>query len=124
MQLETDQVLVYGTLKRAYGNHRLMVGGSEFLREVDVRGHMVDLGGIPGVRLDKEGVFRAELHKITDPDVWKRMDRLEGYCPDDESQSFYNRRLVTVDDDGSQAYVYEYNNPKLNDMKGVYEWSR
>lgn len=70
-------LLVYGTLKRGFHNHRLMEG-AEYIGESNVPGYiMYSLGGFPGV-VHGKGHITGELYKIT-KDHLPRLDRLEGF---------------------------------------------
>jgi gamma-glutamylcyclotransferase (GGCT)/AIG2-like uncharacterized protein YtfP len=85
-------VFVYGTLKRGFGNNRL-IKDQEFMGSCATKDHfnMVSLGGFPGVlsfeEQDNPAIIRGELYCVDD-DALQSMDCLEGH-PD-----FYERKQV------------------------------
>lgn len=90
-------VFVYGSLKRGFGNHGLLVG-SKFLGVTDTVHHvyrMHSLGSFPAV-VDTEEQHDNEAHAITgelyevDFGTLKRLDMLEG------NGCMYTRRLTSV----------------------------
>lgn len=85
------KLFVYGTLKRGYGNHRLM-HGAKFLGEAIIEGHVIhDFGGCPGIRpAEKKYHVSGELYEITE-DMLPRLDRLEGHYPNSPEDSVYRR---------------------------------
>lgn len=81
-------LMVYGTLKRGFYNHRVM-GDAKFLGECITRGFVMrDLGSFPCVTKGDSTVL-GELYELTD-EQFQYCDRLEGY------PSFYNREQVTA----------------------------
>lgn len=97
---------VYGTLKRGYGNHRLLKNCSVYLGEWLLSGNysMVDLGAFPGV-IDSEGqsTILTEVYSLDGPTVLQNLDRLEGH------PSFYCRREVLVrNQSGDSKSVWLY----------------
>lgn len=83
-------VFVYGTLKKGFGNHRLLIN-QEF------KGHhvtspeytMVSLGGFPGVIQDGRTSITGEVYSVTE-EAMKSLDRLEGY------PRFYDRVQIAT----------------------------
>lgn len=120
-------LVVYGTLKKGHGNHRL-IRHAKFGGEVSSVEPMelVDLGAFPGAILSDEGKpVSGELYYI-DEDTLKLTDRLEG------NGSFYTRYLKTfVDEDNNEkkAWIYllpdddryHYRRCDVN-PKGEYYW--
>lgn len=92
----THNVLVYGTLRP--GN----------AREVTVKGHIFDLGAFPGVRLDGDSTFTAELVTVDDETLAK-LDRYEGFYEDSPETSLYVRKRYTDPEQGVDAWIYEFN---------------
>lgn len=112
-------MFVYGTLKRGYGNHRLLAD-SEFLGLGVAPGRLYNFG-LPGYKRGTEGTVRGELYRVTDATL-ARLDTLEGYNKSNPDYSFYNRVVVTVnyflnveEDDYVDAYVYEINRDMSED---------
>lgn len=99
---------VYGSLKRGFGNHRLLEG-SEFIGEARLSrcGAMYSLGGFPAVTLgNRVSPIHGEVYRI-DEDTLESLDILEGH------PRFYQRTTVTVlmeddiaDVEHIEAYVY------------------
>ena len=140
MNEENELVMVYGSLKKGFGNHSL-IQSSKLIGDVvteEVFG-MVSFGGFPGL-LDpsyyqNSSHFRiqGELYEVT-PETFARLDRLEGY------PSFYNRKIITAKDikDGEyyDCWIYylndnssyvtrdDYINLKLINESFVNVWER
>lgn len=109
-------LFVYGTLKKAYGNHGVITG-AEFVSDYTLKDnyYMVDLGPFPAAikTENKQGTIVGELYRITD-DILRRTDRLEGY-PD-----FYNRSLVYTE--YGDAYIYHFNEKESSNNPIVVDW--
>ena len=114
-------LLVYGTLKRGYGNHHLMKG-AKFVDCATLHGHCIySLSGFPGAEKHDGAIVRGELFEI-DPDTHlEGLDRLEGFDPEHPSDSMYVRTDVNVfrdggtyDDssEGTPTQVYLFNSDK------------
>lgn len=81
-------VCVYGTLRRGFGNHRLLANG-RMLGECRLDGwEMYSLGDFPAV-VPGDGEIVCEVYEI-DQAILNRLDHLEGY------PNFYNRGLVVT----------------------------
>lgn len=128
---QPEYVFVYGTLKRGYGNHRVL-GDSEFISE----GITIDVftmynGGFPFVSSSKEeglGWVKGEIFRVTDKNVWKALDRLEGV------PHMYVRLRTEVDtgfdditcimyvaSENTNSYLTE---EPMTPIDGVLEWVR
>lgn len=107
------RVAVYGSLKKGFGNHRLLEG-STFVGRSSTPGTMYSLGGFPGVRLggDNETSIAVEVYEVNDATL-QRLDMLEGYDERrDKDDNFYNRETVKLNKlDGEptemDVYIYE-----------------
>lgn len=88
-------VLVYGTLRPGTA------------RKVTVPAKMFDLGAFPGVKLG-EGRVVCELVEVDD-DTLQDLDRYEGYYEEAPEHSLYVRRRFVDDEQGVDAWIYEYN---------------
>jgi gamma-glutamylcyclotransferase (GGCT)/AIG2-like uncharacterized protein YtfP len=95
--MKTQKVFVYGTLKRGWGNHRLLTG-ARYLGDARIRGTMHHLGGFPAIHLESDDVVHGELYEVTS-ETLARLDRLEGI------PTFYQRTRVRMSS-GSTAWVY------------------
>jgi gamma-glutamylcyclotransferase (GGCT)/AIG2-like uncharacterized protein YtfP len=79
-----------------------------------VPGRLYDLGAYPALRpaASEADVIRGELHAIVDPAVLERLDRFEGYDPNDHAGSDYLREPVELlEPQGVVAWIYVYNHP-------------
>ena len=110
--MSTSSVIpaTYGTLMRAIGGlERLgvadrvsIVGACRFEEILCVPGCVS--GAVP-----RDGVVRAMLLRLRDPQAWTVLDRHEGYEPDNEDRSLFGRRrvsLVTPVDRTAWGYWY------------------
>lgn len=91
--MSKHKVFVYGTLRP---------GASD---PVDVPGELRDLGSYPGAKLmgaDFSSSFKAEVVEVTDSQL-DRLDRYEGYHPNDHKFSLY-LRVPYLD-----GWIYTYN---------------
>lgn len=95
-------VFVYGTLKRGFGNHRVMqMAGGQFVCEGKTADRLPLIQhGLPFL-LDQPGHghhVEGEIFRVPDRDGWKRLDRLEGH-PD-----FYCRKLINIMGEDGETY--------------------
>lgn len=102
-------VSVYGSLRRGLGNHRLLENSGvneigEFVTEPKYT--LFSLGGFPGIHENGTTAVKMEVYEVDD-DTFKRLDRLEGYDPDNEEYSMYLRRIINTP--FGDAYYYVYN---------------
>lgn len=96
-------LLVYGTLKKGYGNNHILKD-SEYIGERTISAFtMYHLGGFPAITKEPHGPILCELYRIND-ETLARCDRLEG------TPTFYYRELVETEK-GEEAYIYFYANP-------------
>lgn len=101
----------YGTLMRSFGQHE-QLGVSDqlvFVTRCRWRGRLYDLGSFPGA-VPGAGTVRGELFRLRDPQVWRFLDRYEGYDPEREDASLFVRRQVVLEAPNDRtAWVYWYN---------------
>lgn len=118
-----DCCFVYGTLRRGFGNHRIMreVGGKFLGEAISVVAFPLVIADLPYL-LDYPGEgFRVvgEVYGIADSAGWERLDQLEGH-PD-----FYRRRRErfkwTAGGGQVEAWVYflARPSPDLRQLKPV-----
>ena len=84
----TNLVFVYGSLKKGFGNHRLLARAKFIANACIFDGKMLDLGAFPALiegHMDIEG----ELYAVDDA-TFAALDRLEGH------PTFYERKKVEV----------------------------
>ena len=106
-------IFVYGTLKRGYGNYRLIQGFTTKELPATTEGELYDVGGIPGL-VEGDNTVKGELMYI-DSDYYQPalrvLDRLEGYDENNKSNSLYIRKLTKVlaNHQRIDAYAYFWN---------------
>lgn len=129
-------VAVYGTLKRGYGNNRLL-SSSEFVCDDLVKGFLLNYSGSPGsfpvAMPDENSSIKVEVWNIGDDESTLRsLDSLEGV------PYMYERHTVQTED-GLTCEMYVgtdsfWNEPRGSEWErihnkvphenGVYEWRR
>jgi gamma-glutamylcyclotransferase (GGCT)/AIG2-like uncharacterized protein YtfP len=135
-------IVVYGTLKKGYGNNRLL-DKATFVTECIVDGFKLYNSGFPVSAVSAGESIKGEVWDIGDPSkdavagqTLVNLDRLEG-CRDDDS-SMYNRHHVVAYGDGSMLYHCDMyvGNPKYwrefntlrecpkDENNNSYYWSR
>jgi gamma-glutamylcyclotransferase (GGCT)/AIG2-like uncharacterized protein YtfP len=91
MEPQGNLYAVYGTLRKGFGNHRLLDNEySERLGtfKTNPEWKMVSLGGFPGVIPNGSQVITVEVYRVTNPMVERRLDMLESY------PSFYGKTKI------------------------------
>jgi gamma-glutamylcyclotransferase (GGCT)/AIG2-like uncharacterized protein YtfP len=73
-------VAVYGTLKKGWGNHRLIEDCQQFPNVTLTNLKLYTLGGYPGVKLsdNQDDQVEMEVYSVPSFRVTTRLDRLEG----------------------------------------------
>ena len=100
--MSNTHVVAYGSLKRGFGNHRLLESSELVHEEVSFTGTMADLGGIPCVTQHGNTTLKGEMYSV-DEETLARLDRLEGH------PSFYERKRVHTS--GGEAWIYLIDEP-------------
>ena len=93
------KVLVYGSLKRDFGNHGTMErAGGVYLKEgVTLPQYtMISMGYFPGVLDQGDTAIHGEVYEVKD---LYPLDGLEGH------PSFYCREIITLED-GDEVWMY------------------
>lgn len=97
--MNTQHLLaVYGTLRKGYGNHRLL-NGARFIRDQWLAGFIMCGTSIPFVfssRLPGQEI-KIEIYEV-DQKTLERIDRLEGH------PNWYRREMVETD--VGRAWIY------------------
>lgn len=98
-----NKILVYGSLKKGYGNHRLLERATFLGQATTVPSFtLLDLGHFPGIVRSGSTPVMGELYEV-DAETLARLDRLEGH------PGFYRREAIDVVlEDGSLATVEGY----------------
>lgn len=99
------RVAVYGTLRRGFGNHRLLTH-AEFLGEFVTEPiySLYNLGGYPGLKQDGETAVTMEVYAVNEVEA-RQVDNLEGYSADRDSW-FYDK--INIETPFGEAGVYIY----------------
>lgn len=103
------KAFVYGTLKKGYGNHRLLERAS-FLGEAYTDGtfDMLNSGFPVLVPNDNGHIVKGEVYEFSDHDILDSLDALEG-----EGLMYDRREIHVVDNHGERHNVCVYiGNPK------------
>ena len=82
----TNLVFVYGTLKKGFGNHRLLTKAKFIANACIFDGKMLDLGAFPAL-VEGDMDIEGELYEV-DKATFAALDRLEGH------PTFYKRKRV------------------------------
>lgn len=126
---EEEPVLffVYGTLKRGYGNNRIL-GRSEYMGSATTKdtAFLLDYGCPVLIFHDEGKPVRGEVFKVTDDATCYRLDCLEGY------PRGYDRKEVTVILNGEETTawvyfqydVYEGGQISNRTVDGAFVWER
>jgi gamma-glutamylcyclotransferase (GGCT)/AIG2-like uncharacterized protein YtfP len=108
-------VLFYGTLCRGEANHRLLrlEAALTYRGKRSVGGTLYDLGSYPGLLLGT-GRAAAELFRIDDASVLRRLDRFERYEPRNPERSLFRRTRVAIPRFANSAstidaWIYAFN---------------
>lgn len=117
-------VFVYGTLKKGFGNHRVMERArGEYVGDTTIQhATMYSLGAFPAIALDKRAKteVHGEVYRIADAEGLKPLDWLEGY------PRFYNRS--EVESPLGKVWVYHIDKSTLDESnRGIIEdgvWKR
>lgn len=108
---------VYGTLLAGESNHRLFGETVKDIQDGRITGRLFSLGSFPmvvpgGKMFGDNGLVYGQVVTVKDADytaVLNRLDRLEGYNPDNHVSSFYQRNLTVVTlEDERQILAWYY----------------
>lgn len=103
----TTYVFVYGTLMRGYGNNAVL-GDSRFIGRAETVGHCrLYHAGFPVLReRSKAGPnapVRGEVFVVTDPEVMRNLDSLEG-----EGRMYHRRGKYVRMETGKRILAFAY----------------
>lgn len=105
-------VLAYGTLRKGYGNSRLVDKGDNFIGTgLTVEKYQMKASGIPYVNKTPDTQIVVDVWEIDAIKDLPAVDRLEGYNPNNHEDSWYKRELIQVEvnDKIVEGYLY-FNN--------------
>lgn len=90
------KLFVYGTLKRGYSNHFLLIEHhAKFLGEDKVQGYGV-YGNLPLAGPSKNTILDGEVYDDISPELWDILDVIE---------HAYNREIITTEN-GHEAVMF------------------
>jgi len=94
------KIAVYGTLRKGFGNHRIIKDAEMLWKgEVEIPFEMISLGGFPGLIPSQEvKTISMEVYSVND-DEYESVECLEGY-PD-----FYQKAVISTPVGEAEAYV-------------------
>ena len=126
-ELPITTIAVYGTLKRGYGNNRLLTSWATFLGEDFVPFNKIRGTGFPIAKFhgaDGTKLLKVEIFAITSPETLQRVDALEGH------PQWYKRTPV-VTESGKNVEIYDMASQDFEDdssrfaIQGTntFEWS-
>lgn len=106
-------IYVYGSLKRGFGNHRLLEGSTLVHEDAIMSGKMASLGGFPCVTTHGNNQIHGEIYEVDD-NTLARLDGLEGH------PTFYCREIVSTSKGDAWVYLindesYYQDNPIVRD---------
>lgn len=103
----TLKIIVYGTLKRGFGNHNRYMRYANFVKDVSIPGYKLYYSynrngegmGFPVAAKDKNSTLLGEMYEIPEghENILVGLDSLEG-----EGHMYHRREVL---DDGTQMYV-------------------
>lgn len=124
-------VAVYGSLKRGFGNHRLLADARFMSHGIIKNSILVSLGAFPALyinQLSGDNV-QVEVYRVT-PEEFQSLDMLEGY------PSFYNRSMfdIVINTDNHEpltikSWIYHFNGdyankyPRVHSINGIANWT-
>lgn len=111
---EKTYYFVYGTLKRGYGNNRILQQSptAQFIEEgvTEAKFNLYHLGGFPGVTENGETAIHGEIWEVSDDYTKQRLDMLEGYRKDAPTEGLYNKKTIKVNDKDVNIYILNRTN--------------
>lgn len=112
---------VYGTLKRGFGNNRLLES-SKFLGEQKIPGFkMYSLGGFPAInKANEDSNITIEVYEVDDPQVVKNVYSLEHYSGErDNPHNWYDTVDVSTKWGDAEIFYFKKDlqdsNPTVED---------
>ena len=124
---ELEYYFVYGTLKRGYGNNRILQQSStaQFVEEAVTAPefNLYHLGGFPGVTEGGDTAVHGEIWSVQDDETKRRLDMLEGYYKEDPTAGLYNKKTIEINNKQVNIYlINRYNNEKNKIKSGKWEY--
>jgi len=105
--MEAKRFAVYGTLRPGFGNNRLLQRAKHLGTErTKPQFKMYNVGWFPAVIEGNEEIT-VDVYEVTEPEIVKNLDRLEGAYRNNPSQGMY--RAETVETSHGEADIYIWN---------------
>jgi gamma-glutamylcyclotransferase (GGCT)/AIG2-like uncharacterized protein YtfP len=108
-----DLLFVYGSLRRGFELHGVLVGlGARHVGKASLRGRLFDLGDYPGAEPSSAEADRVlgEVYRLVNPQrALQVLDRVEGLRPGAPAASLYRREVAAITLEGgatAEAWVY------------------
>lgn len=121
--MDNNLLAVYGTLKRGFGNNRLL-STSEFIGEdiIETDMTMISMGGFPGL-VETPGTknkIHIEVFKPDSEETKKRIDSLEGH------PGWYKKKEITTAFGPANVYYFSENEYSITENNIIRDgnWKR
>lgn len=120
-------IVTYGTLKKGQHNNHILKN-AKLISGCAVRGFKLYYAGFPVASPSELETIRGEIWDIGDPDTdddardtLMRLDRLEGYHPENDNSMYFRDEVTAFADDGNTHTAHMYvGNPKYwSNFKGM-----
>lgn len=98
-------IAVYGTLRKGFGNHRLLVN-ADYIGEFKTPPvyNLHNLGGFPGLKNGGNTSVVMEVYAVNEEEG-RRVDALEGYTPG-QTPYFYDKEMIETPFGEAGVYTY------------------
>ncbi len=123
-----EYLFVYGSLQRKarHPAHKVLSRHADFICNAEFEGTLYMVRDYPGAvkSSDKSGTVKGELFRLHAPrQIFPKLDRYEGYDPDNPEQSLYVRKQCNVrctsgPRDSEEAWIYLFNRP-TNELERI-----
>lgn len=120
-------ISVYGSLKKGFGNHRLLANSRFLSHGVIKDAILVSLSAYPALYINQllGDNVQVEIYRVT-PEEFRSLDMLEGY------DTFYNRTEVSIEVVSGvyiRTWIYHFNGdykgqyPRVPAVNGIANWT-
>lgn len=115
--MDQSLIVVYGTLKQGYHNHRLLEHPSvTFLGEIvtEPQFTMLNHGGFPAVMVGGTTPIKGEVYAIKNKEILNNIYSLEGYTGvRDHPNNWYDTLAIQTDWGLAEMFIFKNNNLNL-----------
>ena len=114
-----EYLFVYGTLNEELAPPEIAdtVKKLKFIGEGFAHGTLYDLGEYPAAVLDDSGKIFGRIYELpVDAKILQKLDRYEGFYPQNPAKSLYLRKKtkVRLNNKNLTSWIYEYNRDLSN----------